>query len=63
MVDYLNYSQCSIDFYLLTSLSVDECVVRVIDTKDMLSVIGSLYHSFIAALGALLFVKPCQSLS
>ena len=52
MVDYLNYNQCSVAF-----LSVDDCVVRVVDTKDMVSAVGSLYHSFIAALDALLFVN------
>ena len=56
MVDYLNYNQCSVAF-----LSVDDCVVRVVDTKDMVSAVGSLYHSFIAALDALLFVTPRSS--
>ena len=34
----------------------DDCIIRVVDTKDMISIVGSPYHSSIAALDALLFV-------
>ena len=46
-------------------LSGDDCVgwriIRIVDTKDMVSAIGSPYHSEVIALDALLFVIPSAS--
>ena len=55
MVDYLNYRRYSVAFYLVT-IELVWWIVRIVDTKDIGSAIGSPYHS-----DALLFVTPRSS--